>query len=253
MFENSLIDLDVRPQSRRRWLSLPLAVGLHLAGLGAFALGSYWNVGQVPDPQIADVFMLTLPPPLSGGGQKQPPRQPEHKAQTPAPKRTVQPDLKQMPDKPPAPADERTEVDDPAPVGPATKDSTGPTGPGGPGGPGDGPGPVGPGGPSEEPGDGDSQPIRLSFGMTRPELIHQVQPRYTEIARRAAIQGTVIVEAVIDEEGRVTNVRLIRGLPMGLDREALEAIQQWRFKPAMSGGRAVKVYYTLTVNFSIQR
>ena len=89
--------------------------------------------------------------------------------------------------------------------------------------------------------------------MTRPGLIHQVQPRYTELARRAGVQGTVIVEAIIDEQGRVTNVRLIRGLPMGLDRAAVEAIQQWHFKPAMSGGRPVKVYYTLTVNFTIQR
>ena len=58
---------------------------------------------------------------------------------------------------------------------------------------------------------------------------------------------------MIDEQGRVTNERLIRGLPMGLDQAALEAIQQWRFKPALLDGRPVKVYFTLTVNFTIQR
>ena len=89
--------------------------------------------------------------------------------------------------------------------------------------------------------------------MTRPEIVHQVQPRYSEKARQAGVQGMVIVEAIIDELGQVTNVRLVRGLPMALDLAAIQAIQQWRFKPALLDGRPVKVFYTLTVNFSIQR
>jgi protein TonB len=62
----------------------------------------------------------------------------------------------------------------------------------------------------------------------------------------------VIVEAIIDENGRVTNVKVLKGLPMGLDRSAVEAVQRWRFKPAMFQGRPVKVYYVLTVNFQVQ-
>ena len=100
--------------------------------------------------------------------------------------------------------------------------------------------------PAEQP------PIRITVGMTRPAIIHQVQPRYTELARQSGTQGTVIVEAIIDEKGYVTNVRVLRGLPMGLDKAAVEAIQQWRFKPATLADRPVKVYYTLTVNFTIQ-
>jgi protein TonB len=95
--------------------------------------------------------------------------------------------------------------------------------------------------------------MTITVGMTRPVIVHSVQPRYTELARRAGIQGTVIVEAVIDQKGQVTNVRVLRGLPMGLDRAAVEAIQQWRFKPALLDDRPVKVFFTLTVNFSIQR
>jgi protein TonB len=83
--------------------------------------------------------------------------------------------------------------------------------------------------------------------------LHPIQPRYTEVARRTGTQGTVIVEAIIDEKGNATNVRILRGLPMGLDQAAMEAIQQTRFKPAMMGSRPVKVYFTLTVNFTIQR
>jgi protein TonB len=63
----------------------------------------------------------------------------------------------------------------------------------------------------------------------------------------------VIVEAVIDEQGRVTDVRILRGLPMGLDREAVAAVRQWRFTPATLQGKPVKVYFSLTVNFRIQR
>ncbi len=89
--------------------------------------------------------------------------------------------------------------------------------------------------------------------VTRPEKIYGVPPVYTEMARRAGVEGVVIVESVIDEEGDVTNTRVLRGLPMGLDEAALEALQTWKFKPATLEGRPVKVYYTLTVNFRIER
>ena len=51
--------------------------------------------------------------------------------------------------------------------------------------------------------------------MSRPRALQPIQPRYTEPARKAGVQGTVIVEAIIDEKGYVTNVRVVRGLPMG--------------------------------------
>ena len=96
-------------------------------------------------------------------------------------------------------------------------------------------------------------PVYLTPEMSRPRALQPIQPRYTEPARRAGVQGTVIVEAIIDEQGHATNVRVVRGLPMGLDRSAVEAIQQVTFQPAMRGGRPVKVYFNLTVNFTIQR
>ncbi|HEX9942772.1 MAG TPA: TonB family protein [Thermoanaerobaculia bacterium] len=266
MFEHSLIDLEAKQhqQPRRRWISLPIAVGLHVVGLTAFAFASYWNVGEVPEPNLNVVFLSMAPLPQipagGGDGQKQPEKQPERQEQTPQPQTRplVQPTDETVPD-------EVTKHDSSTPVeevipgtgdeGPAVSD-----GPGGPGdcpdcppGPGIGPGPGGPGvGPgSDEPGD--SQPVQFTVGMTRPEPIHKVQPRYTEPARRAGIQGTVIVEAIIDEKGYVTNARVLRGLPMGLDREAVDAILQWRFTPARMNGRPVSVYFTLTATFTIQR
>ncbi|HYU31122.1 MAG TPA: energy transducer TonB, partial [Thermoanaerobaculia bacterium] len=95
-------------------------------------------------------------------------------------------------------------------------------------------------------------PLRVGGGVSRPEKISGSPPVYTEVARKARVTGVVIVEAIIDERGDVTNARVLKGLPMGLDRAALEAVQHWKFRPAQFQGRAVKVYYTLTVNFQVQ-
>jgi protein TonB len=259
MFEHSLIDFEAKPSTRRRWLSLPIAVGLHVAGLTAFAFASYWNVGSVQDPNvnIGPVTYFELPPPGGGGGGPKPKAQTQEikKAAAPQPPtKPTQPTAATVPDKPPAPTSNdavREVAQGLATGGPTTSDDPG-TGEG-PGGIGIGIG-VGPGdGPAKGPGIGETEPIHLSFGMTRPEVLYQVQPRYSEQARRAGVQGMVIVEAVIDEQGQVASVRLVRGLPMALDQAAMQAVQQWRFKPALLNGHPVKVFYTLTVNFTIQR
>jgi TonB family protein len=68
----------------------------------------------------------------------------------------------------------------------------------------------------------------------------------------ARIQGIVIVEAVIDRQGNVTEARILKPLPMGLDQEALRAIRLWKFKPGTLNGQPVPVYYNLTVNFRLE-
>ncbi len=88
--------------------------------------------------------------------------------------------------------------------------------------------------------------------ITRPEKISGVAPVYTETARRARVTGTVVLEAIIDEQGNVVNTKVLRGLPMGLDQAAVDAVQTWKFKPAMLEGKPVKVYYVLTVNFQVE-
>ncbi len=102
-------------------------------------------------------------------------------------------------------------------------------------------------------GGGVDSPYRIGEGVTRPEIISSASPVYTEIARLHRVTGTVIVETVIDEQGNVTQARVLKGLPMGLDRAAVEAIRTWKFKPATLDGRPVKVYYILTVNFQINK
>lgn len=95
------------------------------------------------------------------------------------------------------------------------------------------------------------QPRRVGDGVTRPEKVSGAPPAYTEEARKARVTGVVILEAIIDEQGDVTNINVLKGLPMGLSEAAVEAVRTWKFKPATFEGRPVKVYYTLTINFQV--
>jgi TonB family protein len=96
------------------------------------------------------------------------------------------------------------------------------------------------------------EPYRVGGEVLRPEKISGLSPVYTEAARRARVQGVVIIEAIIDEAGNVTDAKVLKGLPMGLDQSAHEAIKTWKFKPATLDGQPVKVYYVLTVNFQVE-
>jgi protein TonB len=257
MFESSLIDLEARKQPRRRrWLSLPFAAFLHLVGLTAFAFASYWSVGAVQEPPTNVAFIqVALPPPaIQRGGGVRPPKPPDPRpdVKPPLPQQPVQPDLEHAPDKPRDTLVQET-VADPGPSYRGT-DPTAPVRPGDPNGRDDSHNEIGPGDGVPDPvPPADSLPIRLTAEMSRPVPLRPILPRYTEVARRSGTQGTVVLEAIIDEQGNATNVRVLRGLPMGLDRAAVEAIQEARFKPAMLGSRPMKVYYTLTVTFTIQR
>jgi protein TonB len=95
-------------------------------------------------------------------------------------------------------------------------------------------------------------PIHVGGDVAAPIKINAPQPQYTEIARKARIQGVVIVQAIINKQGNVTDVKVLKGLPMGLDQSAVEAIRKWKFEPATLNGKPVDVYYNLTVNFTLQ-
>ena len=95
-------------------------------------------------------------------------------------------------------------------------------------------------------------PIHVGGDVQAPTKINAPQPQYTEIARKARIQGVVIVQAIVNKTGDVTNVKVLKGLPMGLEEEAVKAIKRWKFEPATLNGKPVDVYYNLTVNFRLQ-
>jgi periplasmic protein TonB len=80
----------------------------------------------------------------------------------------------------------------------------------------------------------------------------RVQEGQDRLARQVRIQGVVIVQAIIDCEGVVTSIKVLKELPMGLTESVAEAISQWRFEPARLNGSLVTVFYNLTVNFRLQ-
>jgi protein TonB len=94
-------------------------------------------------------------------------------------------------------------------------------------------------------------PVRLS-AYEMPRKIHDVAPRYPEIAQRANVEGVVIIEAVIAVDGTVRDARVLRSVAL-LDRAALDAVKQWRYAPTRLNGVAVPVIVTVTVQFRLQR
>jgi periplasmic protein TonB len=94
-------------------------------------------------------------------------------------------------------------------------------------------------------------PIRLS-AYEMPRKVFDVAPRYPEIAARAGVQGTVIIEAVISVDGTVRDARVLKSQAL-LDQAALDAVKQWRYAPTRLNGVAVPVIVTVTVQFRLQR
>jgi len=101
---------------------------------------------------------------------------------------------------------------------------------------------------SGPPGD----PMQVSGDVQPPQKILAPQPRYTEEARQARIQGVVILQAIVDTVGNVTDVEIIKGLPLGLSESAIEAVSAWKFRPATLEGVPVAVFFNLTVSFRLQ-
>ncbi len=91
--------------------------------------------------------------------------------------------------------------------------------------------------------------LRFGGDMTKPVRISGVQPSYTQAALRVGLEGTVILEATIDREGRVIDIRVVKDLPLGLTERAVEAVRTWQFEPSTLGGQPVAVYYHLSIHF----
>jgi protein TonB len=100
--------------------------------------------------------------------------------------------------------------------------------------------------PPAEPGNG---PVHVIGDIVPPETVHAPRPRYPEAAHRIGRNGLVVLQAVIDREGRVREVKVLRGAPLGMTEAAVDAVRGWRFRPATRDGEPVAVYYQLTVRF----
>jgi TonB family protein len=253
MFGSSLFALQAKRRSRR-WFILPLSIAVHMLALAGFVGAQYWVVGEVAEPPISPVYYVSLPPPPAAAA---PARQHAAAVHPQAPRpipQVAQPDpvaevvTKPIPD--PGPISEEPTVEGPVSGNPGIPGGTDPFGDihGVPG--------VAPGGNGPVTAEPVTQegPYPLGGAIVKPEVIPstRIKPSYTEQARKVRMQGVVIVEAVIDAQGNVTSVKVVKPLPLGLDQQAVAAVQQWKYRPATLHGRPVAVILQLTVTFQVQ-
>lgn len=128
------------------------------------------------------------------------------------------------------------------------------TGKGGGIGDGDGTG-IGPGkGPGFGPGEGGDTgggPRGPRGVSTAPVVLYEVEPEFSEEARKAKLQGVVMLYAEVDTNGRLRNIRVTRGLGLGLEEKAIEAVKLWRFRPGTRDGKPVVSAAAIEVNFHL--
>ncbi len=91
---------------------------------------------------------------------------------------------------------------------------------------------------------------RVGGNIKPPRKVVDVAPTYPEIARAARVEGVVILEVVIAEDGAVRDVRILRSIPL-LDAAATDAVRQWRFRPTLLNDEAVPIVMTVTVAFRL--
>jgi protein TonB len=96
--------------------------------------------------------------------------------------------------------------------------------------------------------------FRLGSGITSPVDIFKPKPNYTAEAMRARIQGSVLVECVVQPAGICTDIQIVRSLDptFGLDQEAIKSVKQWKFKPGLRLGQPVPVLVTIEVEFALR-
>lgn len=241
MFENSLIESTHKKDDSKKVISMPISILIHVLVIGGILGASIWFVGDVPEPPIPITFYAAAPPP-----PPPPPAAPKAAAKAPdAPKpvdvkpvEMTQPVV--MPETVPQPLAAPEASPDAGVAGGVEGGVEGGV-PGGVMG-----GVVG----GTGAGGGD-EPLRVGGDVKAPVLSSRIEPQYPEAARKARMEGVVILEAIITADGNVEDVRVLKSVNPLLDASAVRAVQQWKYKPATLNGRAVRVYLTVTVTFRL--
>src|SRR6266545_3364744 len=240
MFEDALIESSHRKGDSRKATTLPISIAIHGIALGA----SIWFVEDIPEPPIPVTFYAAAPPPPPPPPPAAPkapqPKAPEVQKQVPVrATEMVAPTI--IPENIPKPlAAPQSE----APAGVEGSVEGGVEG-GVPG------GVLGGVKGGTGPGTGEGEPLRVGGEVKAPVLTNRVEPGYPEAARKARMEGVVILEAIITASGSVEDVKVLKSVNPLLDASAVRAVQQWRYRPATLNGRAVRVYLTVTVTFNL--
>lgn len=93
--------------------------------------------------------------------------------------------------------------------------------------------------------------FRSGRGVSAPLIVYKVEPEYSEEARKAKYQGTVVLKVIVDPSGRVVNPVVVQSLGLGLDEKAIEAVKKWRFRPGYKDGKPVPVFADIEVSFRL--
>jgi protein TonB len=96
------------------------------------------------------------------------------------------------------------------------------------------------------------EPVRIGGTIRQPQKVRNVDPVYPPIAQAARVQGIVIIEATLSPDGKMSNARILRSIPL-LDQAALDAVRQWEYTPTMLNGVPVPVIMTITVMFTLSK
>jgi protein TonB len=234
-------DVSERPVTlgSRAWYTLPLSIAAHVTVFTLLVVIPLIATDVLPSPRtVLPVFTPTAELP-----EPPPPPAPSVAAPTTpstAPPATVQAAPAMAPDV----------------IAPESPVVATPAGPGVPGGidfglPGGGTGAVNIPEPPRLAPPPSAQTYRPGGNIKVPAKIHHVPPVYPRIAQEARVDGTVILEATIGTDGRVTDVRVLRSKPL-LDQAAIDAVRQWRFTPTLLNGVPVPIMMTVTVTFTLK-
>jgi periplasmic protein TonB len=93
--------------------------------------------------------------------------------------------------------------------------------------------------------------FRVGGGVSAPRALDTPDPEYSEEARKAKYQGTVVLWLIVGPDGKPHDIKVARALGMGLDQKAIEAVRNWKFEPAMKDGKPVSVQINVEVNFRL--
>jgi protein TonB len=236
------------PPRSRATAAVPVSMGVHVAVVGALLAVPLVTRGDPPPPPVRAPALdrIVLAPPAVTLAPSLPvaPR-PGPRLTRRAPERTaaVTPPTLSVPLAPDPPPLTDVADDGEACVGCTLTTGLGSPGDGAPG-TGDG------AGGSEADGTG-SGPYLVGPQVSPPAKLRHVDPEYPELAKRAGVQGKVVIECLIDRDGSVARARVVQGAPL-LDAAALAAVQRWRYRPTLVNGVAVPVLMTVTVHFHLK-
>jgi len=94
-------------------------------------------------------------------------------------------------------------------------------------------------------------PLHVGGDVLAPRLVEKQEPQYSDEARKAKLQGTVLLSLVVGENGQTRDIRVMRYLGFGLDENAVTAVSRWRFEPGTKAGQPVPVVTNIEVNFRL--